>query len=755
MNYKRIAAIIVASAISFTSLGCQAAPAGVYENAQNTKESEEASDEEVASDNEEAGDEDIKEGSETRVIESPESLDRNSLVAKYMEADIEETEATTEPYEVDDDLGNVYNLDLFYLDDEQKERLKEDYFYISSYGGREFFDSYEYNRYGYVPSFVTVDSLLHTYHLYFSYLLRNTEKNYLYEELNELTASMLKESKAQYEELKGSKWEKAAKVNLGFFNVAACLLDDSAEIDEDLKDEVGKELELIEAASGIADSPLFDHEEDYSQFIPRGYYDDDENLRRYFKTMMWYGRMNFTREDPDGNTDLDRSALLMTLAMKDEVLESWEKIYSVTTFFAGAADDSGYYEYKPIIDAVYGEDVNASGLMADDSLFDEFHTLTGELKKPKINSVVVYQDDSAEDKESKSTGFRFMGQRFSIDTAVFSKLVFSAVDENSDGDKRMLPDALDVPAAFGSETALSILDDMGATDYEGYTENMDKLRAEIEDADETLWNASLYSEWLNMLRPVIEEKGEGYPSFMLSDKWKIKDLITFLGSYAELKHDTILYSKQLMAEMGGGDIEEYDDRGYVEPEVRVYSRLHNLVVATKEGLSDFGYLTKDNEEDLDILADLSAKLRDISIKELKDEVLTDEEYELIRCYGGEIEHFWVVANRDQAGTDMFSSEEYPAAIIADVATDPNGSVLEVGTGDPRDIYVLIKVDGKIKIARGAVYTFYEFPWPMENRLTDHEWREMLGIEFEDYTQWHESEVDLPEWTEGLYYEPEY
>lgn len=66
--------------------------------------------------------------------------------------------------------------------------------------------------------------------------------------------------------------------------------------------------------------------------------------------------------------------------------------------------------------------------------------------------------------------------------------------------------------------------------------------------------------------------------------------------------------------------------------------------------------------------------------------------------------------------------------MTDIATDPNGSVLEATTGNPSRIYVVIQVDGKVKIASGSVYAFYQFPWPMEERLTDKKWREMLGIE---------------------------
>lgn len=57
---------------------------------------------------------------------------------------------------------------------------------------------------------------MHTYHLYFSYLLKNMEKTYLSENIRQLSRRMLDSSVAQYEKLKGSEWENAAKRNVAF-----------------------------------------------------------------------------------------------------------------------------------------------------------------------------------------------------------------------------------------------------------------------------------------------------------------------------------------------------------------------------------------------------------------------------------------------------------------------------------------------------------------------------------------------------------
>lgn len=134
---------------------------------------------------------------------------------------------------------------------------------------------------------------------------------------------------------------------------------------------------------------------------------------------------------------------------------------------------------------------------------------------------------------------------------------------------------------------------------------------------------------------------------------------------------------------------------------------------------------------------LTTALKTISEKELKNTKLTPEEYELIRSYGGQLEHFWMEVNKEAMAKKELDARNFlnqnPAALIADVATDPNGSVLEVGTGNIFTIYVIVPVDGMLKLTRGGVYSYYEFPWPMDDRLTDEKWRGMMGITFDGPT----------------------
>lgn len=666
-------------------------------------------------------------------------------------------ESVVEPevngYKVKSDLSNLYNWEQFFYDQDSEilKKLKENLFCVEKGFEKEFYETYESNRYSLAPSFVTVDSMMHTYHLYFSYLMKKTERESLAEALLSVSEQMLEKSVEQYEQLRGSEWEEAAFRNVVFFSVGAVLQNKDAEIPADVAEAVAREKSLIEDASGIDTCSLTNTMIDYSQFKPRGYYEGEKKLEKYFRAMMWYGQIGFLQSEED----LDRSALLMTMAMEEGVLAEWERIYTVTSFFAGVSDDLTYYEYLPAIEAAYGKEPELGVLVGNSEGWETFRSVTAQMKTPAINSIPTVDDENPDTKSTEENkGFRFMGQRFTIDAAIFQKLIYENVQEDSEGNKRMLPDTLDVAAALGSDTAYSILEKQGDTDYAGYKENMEVLITGIKNSPETLWSASLYSNWLYTLKPLLEEKGDGYPDFMQSEEWAKKNLESFAGSYAELKHDTVLYAKQVMAEMGGGDLPQWDDRGYVEPEVQVWSRFTRLAARARDGLKSFGLLSSEDEENLNRLEQMASQFLTMSEKELKNQLLSDEEYELIRNYGGNLEHFWLEAFKDEG--ENINSGDFPAAIVTDIATDPNGACLEVGTGNPSRIYVIVPIDGELHICVGAVYSFYQFEQPISERLTDSEWRQMMGISAMDNgTYNYDSAIEQPKWTNSYRYEYKY
>jgi hypothetical protein len=644
------------------------------------------------------------------------------------------------PYTVQAGLKNVSNAKDFTLPAATLALLQKNAFAAQFPSGdqyKQFYQLYEDGRYTEKPVFVSTDSVLHVYHLVFDKLLRTAETQHLVADLKSLTAAMLKASQDQYDQLKGTAAENAAKRNLAYFAVAASLLDPKATVPARVQTEVSSELNLIQGHAGLAQSAVMgiggaEYMEDYGQYVPRGHYTRSEDLMSYFKAMMWYGRITFRLS----NLDETRSALLLTQALKTAsgsdgkaAKDAWANIYEPTAFFVGGADDLTYRDYAPVMDQALGAGAAASAV-ADDTKVKQFQDLSKAMAGPRINSMFVY---IWEDKDAVTRGLRMMGQRFTLDEYVFGQLIWRNVGESVDN-ARWLPKALDVPAAFGSDEAYKILDQAGETKWLHYADQMQKVRGEIKNLPASQWTENLYWSWLYTFHPSLASKApdSGYPSFMTNDAWTRKDLNTVLGSWTELKHDTILYSKQVMAEMGGGPAEL--PRGYVEPEPEFYARVAALVAMTRDGLLSRGLIQATQPDagssDYTLLNDLeklALDLKKISEKELQGTALTQDEYTLIKFYGGRLESFTSQASDPAAGknpADKGDLNDQDAAVVADVATGKDQALTE-GTGRIMEIYVVAPIGGKLVLARGGIYSQYEFAQPSSNRLTDEQWRQRL------------------------------
>ena len=639
------------------------------------------------------------------------------------------------------DLSNV--VSAFLLSPQQRERLAQSGFVVSPGEEKEFYTLYEKARYNYEPVFVSSDSLLHVYHLLFDKVLRTLEQERFVAALSLLNERMLRDTQVQYEALRGTPLEESARRNVAFFAVGNRLLDPGEEIPPFVADLAEAELALIDAHAGIHPSPLFPAlplGEDYTQYIPRGHYTRSEKLEAYFRAMMWYGRMTFRivrPDDPDGREETRRALLIVqALAGDPEAVSLWQSIYEPTVFFVGRSDDLLYTEYQEVMQRVYGG-IPEPSAFADEDKLTAFMQEAQKLRPPRILGIVL---SGSEDKEEATKGFRFMGQRFIPDSYIFGQLIERAVPG------RGLPKGLDLLAVMGSERAYALLDQEGDTAYPNYVENLTRLRGEFAGLGEDDWTQNLYWSWLYTFFPLLEAPGEGYPAFMQSEAWLDKSLNCVLGSWTELRHDTILYAKQVYAESGGDGKgpppEPAPPKGYVEPVPEFYARLAALAAMTREGLAERFLLDDLDSQSLRQLEELALALKSMAEEELSGRPLTEEEYRRIRYYGADLEQLTFAASDEYGGPGGYPAgeEEPQAAVVADVATNPGGSVLEEGVGRVFIIYVVAPVEGELVIAKGGVFSYYEFPWPMSDRLTDEKWRTMLTAG---------QAPSLPEWTSSF------
>jgi hypothetical protein len=630
------------------------------------------------------------------------------------------------------DLNKVQGLDLVKLTNAQRALLAQNGFAVTTpvpgqY--REFYQIYEQNRYDEIPVFITTDSIYHVYHLIFDKMLRDLETGYFITDIKALTTSMLAATTAQYQSLKGTTLGDPALRNAAYFAVADKLLGLSDPAPAEADAMVNAELALINAAKTAAISPIWDRPdlpqdmrliEDYTQYIPRGHYTLSDDLKMYFKAMMWYGRLTF-RQDDDFET---RRALLLVQALRSATTSSgasaislWENIYEPTVFIVGKSDDLGYIEYGALSDQVFGAKPDLSKF-ADPALFASFQQAAKTLPPPQVNSMWVWIE---QDKQLVTKGFRFMGQRFTLDEYVFGQVIWRNV--GTIDKPRGLPKGLDFFAAMGSNEAASILKGMGEDQYTNYDTQSAKVKGQVAALGNDSWTQNLYWSWLYSFQPLIAPKGSAYPPFMQTQAWLRKDLQTALGSWTELKHDTILYAKQVMAEMGGGGPDQ-PPHGYVEPDPEAYARLLALAQMTEDGLQSRNLLSDLTHGNLDNLISQLKFLQDISQRELSGGAITNDEYWQIQYWGGTLEQFTLKA-ADTTGNDSRDLSDQKAALVADVATGTNDLqtlvVLEEADGQPTLIYVVLP-DSPNRIAIGAVYSYYEFTVPSSGRLNDQQWQ---------------------------------
>jgi hypothetical protein len=572
---------------------------------------------------------------------------------------------------------------------------------------RLFHFAYQGNAYEGWPVFVTTDAAYHTWHLVFDKLLRSLEQEVLLPKLETLVSGLLEAAQEQTAEVAGTAVEDSASRAEQLFQVAAAELG----LPVTLGPLAQQEKALVDAHSAPEEiSPILGSPIDYSLFTPRGHYTRNADLTRYFVAMSVLGQIPSCLPGTIACPGLEpaRIAMLLArvLAQSPELVTLWREIYEPTAFLVGLADD-----YTPLEVAEVAEATAPSGL-DDAAAFADDAVVQGVVDGLIAARPVLISPDRA--------SIRFMGTRFVIDSYILDQLIYPYV--GTEDEPRLLPWALDLAAAFGSEFAYGVLEEAGETAYANYDAQLQAMRQVLASRPPEEWGSTVYDAWLSAIEPAFTARGEAYPDFMRSEAWTAKAHQSGLGSYAELKHDTILYTKQAVAEGGDGQ-EEPPRRNWVEPEPVAFARLAAVADLTRRGLDERGLLT---EESAGLLADVTGFfgfLESVARDELAGGPISESDNQRLTDIGGELEaFFWRTS--DQAATGE-SEADQDAALIADIASSANG-VLEVATGRIDRIYVLVSDDaGTFQVAAGGVYSYYEFASPPGERLADEEWRAML------------------------------
>lgn len=623
------------------------------------------------------------------------------------------------------------------LTDEQTALLGQNGFTVLATGEEQFEDIRfnVANRQG-QPYYLTTDAAYHAIHVTFDETLKSLEREVLRVQMADMMRTLLDE--VQSYDSEGTPLEEDTKLAEGYLAVALRLFDPKAELPANLLARIEPQLAQIAAAAGRDQSALIPNfEDDYGAYKPVGHYTGEAELENYFRGMTWLGRVSVKLKDPTGGSyQPNRMPLIITMALRNAegTAQMWKDIDATLDFIIGPSDDPGPAQLAALMDPIYGEDATFADL-ADEAKWQTFLASVDSLPAPQIHS--TFLNTTAELEATRD--WRLMGQRFTFDASIFQNLIYDKV--GTPENKRLFPTGPDVMAVFGSEAAMRYLESTGETGYANYNEQMSMLQDAATAQPESEWLSRFYTGWLYSFFPQVEPKGEAYPPTMRSDAWADREMNAALGSWAELKHDTILYNKMPYGLGGGGPPRSEEPPAYVEPNPEVFYRLAYITGLLREGL-EINMLSRMPDENklpgpvgipinrmMIMLAELSESytaLGDIAAKELQGTALVQDDYYTIsQCLG-------VVECYSEA-----YPETPPVPVVAAVAGAGN-QVLEAAVGNIDRIFVVVEINGSVQVAQGGVFSYYEFKQPLDNRLTDEEWRKLLAT----------GSVARPPWTQS-------
>jgi len=501
------------------------------------------------------------------------------------------------------------------------------------------------------------------------------------------------------------------------------------------------ELHLIYGARGLAPSPLYGQyaregevKADYTQFTPRSHYVKSSGLRSYFRAMIYLGRNSYLLGKNEGVSDAILVALLLASPGPDgrPLLKDWQRIMEITGFFAGKPDDISYPEWRNFLVKVLGTEKIAAGEALNPATLGKITQQLGELQGPRILSDVVIAPlvfaSTKEQLLAAAKSFRIFGQRFTFDAWIFSRL--TGGQEQTPLRLPSTPSALFVPAALGDKTAREFSDQylqrlsppFSEAETARFNGRLQEVAADLGKVKDPEWFSSVGSAWLKLLGTLTSSYGRGYPLYMQGPLFPVKQVESFLGSYTELKHDTLLYAKQNYAEAGNGGDEGTPPpvpKGFVEPNLPFWETLGRLVAYVESGFRKHGVFKDELEEygHLNRFKQAVAFYASLAAKELQGAPLTEEEYEKIR-----IEPLSYMAEPCDRNV-ILEEKDLRAGLIADVSTDVlQGQIQYEATGEPYVMLVLLGNAGTVRLAVGVAFNHYEFTGPLATRYTDADWQ---------------------------------
>lgn len=601
--------------------------------------------------------------------------------------------------------------------------------------GEAFLETYHKD----LPVYISADAILHAFHISYDRILLDVELEFLFPRLKLLLQSLhAKMPQLHMQYISNEAMSIPLKDADVFLTVARKLAGQTAQ--PYYPDNAGLIDSLMTYISGYqaAGVKLFSTQErsiDFSQFKPRGHYVPSVNnpgIENYFKCMMWLGRIELYLIAPQNTINPVKfenvqRQLIMTMLLDELVTlaganQDIEFVETRIRFFAGDQDNVSLPNIQELKISL---GVTSAAEFTDSVRAVEFQDSlkTKDYAWQKILSQILYRNPFTPDSLVPASAFMLFGQRFVIDSYVTGSVVYDRIQAC-----RLFPSVLDPLFALGNNGAARLLEP--ELNQYGYSLNLAGLRYLIDQYDEDFWESSMYNGWLNSIRTLNERSESTHlPEFMKTAAFAQRIMNTQLTSWAQLRHDNLLYAKQSYT---GGSICSYP-YVWLEPYPELYRRLKALGTKGKNffaGSSSIYYYFKGLEE-------IADSLYTIALLEVTGQPLTTQQLNWLRCiiysvpvgsgnspYDGWYARLYYRDHEFDYNKGLLDND----FLVADIHTVPTycggghlGAVVHAGTG-PINLGVFIVEQNGVPVAHvGPNFSFYEYRTLNYLRLTDQEW----------------------------------
>ncbi len=613
----------------------------------------------------------------------------------------------------------------------QTEVLTTNGLVIRPAGYQNFAELYTDPQYADYPPFISIDSVLHVSQMLFAHTRRTVEQTHLLDELARLDREMFEFSWAQYrsgivyQSSAAQAIAESALQNAARFAVSLALLDDEFVPPNILSETVGAELALIQAAEGITVSPLLeailpapvaDAKELYIDYSRFALSEQSEAHARYVRAIIWHEQTGWRLQQPTEAL----AVVLLTHALDQNNAPRMllNRLLTVRQFFDGRSSTLTVSDLLSVYNQVWGDAPDLFAL-ADPIRLNDF--VQGAVAMKTTQNVGLQPPPLPVD-------LTWLGTPYALDQAILAQI---AADESTTTPVDL--SAVYLATAINAPEAYSVVNEM---DNGAPVVLLERVQTVLDTRDATLWTASADGLQLGLYRTMLQEKSSAYPRWMRTRAWRRKELQTALGGWVDGRRTV-----QPMVVARGETFPSWTALwGYVEPQPQVYAQLAAWTQMLIDGLQSRLMLSEADSAILTEWQSWLTILQDIARRELTGQTITDLELQRLTGYGTVIAELTLHALADLP-------VETPIAASYSLATqtvlDPKPERFRVAAlGRVDELYVVVEREQHRFLARGGVYSFYEFDWTDRLPPDDLLWARLLAGQSPSRPAWLD-EIILP------------